>query len=465
MNSKLKILNIILISFLISTTLIEIKFLPDHTMKNNKDEKKDQIENSDYLKTNYSFFSLSPRSHSVHSPIFINGSNWSICDAVTGKGTVEDPYTISNLIIDADGKTGLNIYNSSSYAIIKNCTIWNGYTGIRLTDSSNINLTDNIVFGNQYHGLDMFFASNCNLQRNIAINNSRNGFNIVGRTSYREFLPLHLIPDHFINYNDSDRIFHPSNNKFIENTAQGNLYHGFDIQFSSICELSNNLINNNTQFGISFVESVDNSIFNNNIMSNKKGGIRIFDSINNTIIENNVNNNGINDQNWGGISIESSRICLILNNYVEKNNGNGISIDSQYCTVSGNWVLNNTRDGIYLLFSTKCSISRNNITQNELNGIHLRDIINCSILENYISDNYNYAINLEGYVNMTIITENWILNNKKGDIQGEGNNNDIHGNIIQSYRRILGYSGMFICLSIGISMFLIVLSKHRKIGS
>lgn len=115
--SKLNLIlvSVFLIGFMIISPLLLNQFLV--------------ISQNNSLNIQTQMVNTNPKSSSNHTPIFINGNDWSSCDVVTGNGTFNDPYVIANLTIDAGGLDGIQIINSQAYAIIKNCTILNGKNG------------------------------------------------------------------------------------------------------------------------------------------------------------------------------------------------------------------------------------------------------------------------------------------------------------------------------------------------
>jgi len=110
--------------------------------------------------------------------------NWSKTandnDWCSGLGTIETPYLIENvsinaLSLDEKKKKKINIVNSSVYFIIKNCSITNSnIAGISLN-----NVTNGLIIGNNcsnnYRGIFLRDCHNNSLQENHLINNNENG--------------------------------------------------------------------------------------------------------------------------------------------------------------------------------------------------------------------------------------------------------------------------------------------------
>ncbi|MHA1519014.1 MAG: NosD domain-containing protein [Promethearchaeota archaeon] len=319
--------------------------------------------------------SIAPKSSEIHSPIFINGDDdWPLIVGVTGSGTFADPYIIADLIIDADGSTGISIYYSHVYGIIQNCTIFNGYVGISTTYSSNITLTENTIANNSYDGISIFETLNCTLTGNIVTNNSNDGI-------YVRYSP---------------------NCTLTGNNVSNNLVHGIYLSRSSNSTLIENIVNNNVEYGI-YASSSSNCTLNGNLVTNNvKCAIILMSSPNCTLKWNNVTNN-LDD----GILLMFSWYSIVVENIAVNNSGDGFSlIESSNCTLIGNSASYNSMNGIYSI-SSNCTLTGNIFNRNSEYGIYL-----------YQTTKTNYVF------------ENWVSKNLMGAILDTGLDNDIHDNII-----------------------------------
>jgi predicted TIM-barrel fold metal-dependent hydrolase len=80
---------------------------------------------------------------------------------VSGSGTVSDPYIIENWVIDASGSNGIDIQNTTTYFIVRNCLIRNSpmstHGGIRVNNAANGIVENNVCenFTDTGH-MDMF---------------------------------------------------------------------------------------------------------------------------------------------------------------------------------------------------------------------------------------------------------------------------------------------------------------------
>ena len=220
----------------------------------------------------------------------------------SGGGTENNPYIISNIIIN--GQTQelccINIASSTVFFQIKDCIFYNsrhvGYGGIKLThvlngeilnnkcfsntvgirieDSDNINITNNNISDNEY-GLMMFSTSQVNIISNNASNNyDGSGISVNSGNSY-------TISSNIVNNNHYGVSVSSSNNILMENNyAKGNYYGvGIYSTFNSVV-LHNTILNSYT--GIDFMNSDNNFISVCDIQNNSYGGgLHMYESFNN----------------------------------------------------------------------------------------------------------------------------------------------------------------------------------------
>ncbi|MHA1674927.1 MAG: right-handed parallel beta-helix repeat-containing protein [Promethearchaeota archaeon] len=277
-NSEKKILSIIGLCLLI-LPLVSIGFL--------------STPSSDYSTLNIKSLEInfSPKNSAVHDPIYINGSDWTTCDAVTGSGTFADPYIIADLVIDLNITSGIYIKNSQAYGIIQNCTILSCHNGISISSSSNITLIENTVVTNRDAGIRLYETFGINLTRNTAENNTINGINV----------------------------FFSPNCSLNQNTASGNLDMGMFLSNSPNCNLTaNNVTNNVRSYGVYVAESENCTLIGNNILNNEDIGIFIVLADNSTLKENVIS------YNLGAGAVISSHNTSVFDNQVIRNKGGSI---------------------------------------------------------------------------------------------------------------------------------------------
>ncbi len=289
-------------------------------------------------------------------PIEINGNNWSQCEAVRGRGTIEDPYILANLIINASGHHGITIENSQAYGIIQNCTIFSGKHGINILFSENCELLDNIISENDYSGIYLFYSPRNSLIGNFIYDNLGIGINVESSASIA----------------------------FHDNVVEKNKVHQISLTESPYCILSNNQVGRNYTYGISLFSSW-HCVLTGNIALRNIYGLYFYESSNSS-----VENNTCDSNSRSGIYLYGSTECTLKSNSVDEN-----------------------VRGIYLRNSTTCQISHNIIHDNSRYGIHLskfsdkNDISNNSLIKNG-----QMAIKNEGMGN--ILLDNTVINHMSG---------------------------------------------------
>ena len=135
------------------------------------------------IQVNSDFSQKSPvnnlESSTLQAPIFIDGKatgvgahNWTWAESqpwCTGSGTVNEPYIIENLIINAGGTYyGIEIDNSNVYIVIRHCTISNASTGIEFYFVNNALIIDNNCSNNWNDGIYLQDGNNNKIIHNIA---------------------------------------------------------------------------------------------------------------------------------------------------------------------------------------------------------------------------------------------------------------------------------------------------------
>jgi len=323
----------------------------------------------DELETSIEYKPLIPNSAASHPPIFIDGddlaNDWDDCDAVTGSGTIEEPYVIEDLEIDAGGSgSGIYIRDSTAYLNIVNCELINSGSssrdsGIRVENCENLNISDCNVKLNTGNGIYLYSSTDNTLTGNTAVNNSDDGI---------------------VLYSSSN------NNILTGNTAANNSNYGMVISSSSNNNiLTGNTVSNNSN-GILLYSSNDNTLTGNTVANNTSGIILPYSHYNTL-----TGNTFVNNSNYGIAMESSSNNNLTYNTAI--NNSHGISLySSPVNTLTGNTVTNNSIYGIFLGGnSVNNGIFYNNINTNQI-GIEIDSSSSGSILYNWIWDNTNYDI-------------------------------------------------------------------------
>ncbi len=228
----------------------------------------------------------------LQDTIFIDGTDpnhdWNNYTFITGTGTLSDPYSIEDLIIEIDGDmNGIFIINSDKAVLIKNCTI------LHKNEISSDNLMTSIGI----------YFKNCT---NIQVNGSsviQNSYGILLSNTTQI-----LIEYSTFNNNKMAGIYsnHSSQNHFQNNSIKQNSHTGFLLEFSNENHLSDNIISENYNYGIHLKFSNENIILNNYIQDNGKRNVFTEKSVGTYYFGN------IRIEQWiDGFIIELSAVVLV----------------------------------------------------------------------------------------------------------------------------------------------------------
>jgi len=428
------------------------------------------------------------QSYIPHEPIFIDGnSGWESFPNKTGSGTLNDPYIIENLEINA-GETGSGIWiqDSSVYVEIINCALSNsgwrlGDAGIELRFSSNIKII-NCSTENDQRGIYLLSSYDNTLSGNTISNTHERG--IYLRSSYDNILSGNTIRDNneigiqlywssfntlsgntaIRNGDDGIVLEHSFSNILFGNTAADNGMSGYSLSDSSHNTLSENTARSNDFSGIELVFACGNNILSNNIASdNNQFGIRLDTACrDNTLSGNIVSENaqsGIILSAYSGDNNLSGNICSF-------NGQNGIESYTSGNRIQNNTITINTLNGLYLGENSNGNFIHNNtISNNTLDGILMYSANGNEIWNNVIGTNGDYEIKLQECSNNTI-HDNDILSDNLREIKDiDGTSNDIYDNN-RPFRR--KFTNTIIFSSVGgvsicaIIFIVIQIRKRRK---
>jgi len=168
-------------------------------------------------------------------------------------------------------------------------------------------------------------------------------------------------------------------------------YQGISFSFNDNNTISNNILQNSA-WGIYLYRSSENNISNNTISSpsaQMNRGISIQDFCR----QNKVSNNVISDSTQYGISLSNAENNTISHNTLTTNN-DGILIGSNNNTIARNIIRENMRYGIFVFTNSRYNlISGNTIEDNNDSGIYMNSQSNLNtITDNVLGDNTAYGI-------------------------------------------------------------------------
>lgn len=257
----------------------------------------------------------------THKPIWIpKNSHFAInaSGVTSGKGTESDPYIIEGWEINATEETGISIYNTTAYFIIRNCRIYGNetdcFSAIKLSNVVNGTI-ENVVFCNKPKGEGIclnnvrdFRIAHCSftqINKGIELSESSNikimncdianalltGIDIDSSINctvtnciiYKGFQGVTLYNSHHCNlanliiYNSTNWDNHPegvgigvlwSSNTTIANCIMYNNYDGIRVLWSSNNQITNCTCRNNNH-GIIIIDSGENKLRDNKLFNNR----------------------------------------------------------------------------------------------------------------------------------------------------------------------------------------------------
>ncbi len=215
----------------------------------------------------------------------------------SGSGSINDPYIIENIIIDAN-QTGscITISNSLAHFIVKNCTLTNSSIDVlRIYNSSNGQFIDNTISNNKF-GIYMNLSNNTIISGNSISEIDYDGV-------YMDTCDDNIISGNNMKNNTYNGIYlvNCDNNNISRNFASKNGDNGICLYRSNDNSVSENMVDNSISSGIRLYYSNNNIISLNALHNNSIHGIDlIFDSNNNSIWLNSFVNNSVKNANDEG---------------------------------------------------------------------------------------------------------------------------------------------------------------------
>ncbi len=383
---------------------------------------------------------------------FIEISNQTLSEASVGMLTAfSTNLTIHNNTIKFNKVHGIYSKSSINNTLFNNTILGSEY-GIYLFYSGWNNFSKNIFANSTNYGLYIRDSENNSLKSNkfimtglyvtgielyhyyqfILAENSVNSKNLIYKTDEK---------DKIISEESGQIILVNCSSFEIVDQSISNTTVGILAAYSSDIQISNNTLDNNTQFGIyltytnhSRLEdnnvtkclfgidsylSNNNTIHNNTISDSRKNGLSVSYSDNNTITFNRISNN-LED----GLSVWGATNNTISNNSISNNHEHGISSwYSDNNTYSGNIIFKNQEDGVYIRDSLNTTFLSNLIAWNYY-GLYILSLNNCNISRNAIAHNKNYGIHLNLVDSANISRNDFIKNNVYGSYQAYDSKNN-----------------------------------------
>jgi len=252
----------------------------------------------------------------LHPKIYLDGdAELDAFENKTGSGTSNDPYVISNLLIDSSWTgSAIEIHNIESYLILQENVLihsggdWEG--AIKIDHCFNIVIKNTQMFQNDA-GVIIDYSSNCKVQNNYFYENWGIGISLQ-----------------------------QSNFSIVEKNQIDTCGTGINLDSASRNEISFNTISNTyfweDQTGMYFWMSESNTVSNNYIEKTERGIYLIENSYNNEISGNTIINNSLY-----GIYLENSHFQSIEFNHISGSNYGIFLNSSNYNIFKGNRFSNN----------------------------------------------------------------------------------------------------------------------------
>ncbi|MFW9784598.1 MAG: NosD domain-containing protein [Candidatus Heimdallarchaeota archaeon] len=346
--------------------------------------------------------------------IHLTGSNWTIANETewcSGSGTWGNPYLIENMIINATDSpinSGIYIENSTNvFFQIKNITIFGTTNGIKLENTNNGAMINNTLLDNIISGISMVNSVNNTLLRNRLINNGVQGIYLYSNCINNKIVD-NIAKNVGTNLQDTGIYLgsYCNDNVIQENKVFDNNFDGIYIEDYCI----GNVIYNNTvknlyttqqNYGISFDNNCDQNNISLNILEDLTNyGIRLV-----TSDQNIVSNNQILDVANGFYMLIAHQSELISNTI----SGGSIAILMSACDggkIIGNFINNTGSHAIRIFINCDDNEFHDNFIKDNNVGVQIDDSsdVNTKFYRNSFISN-----NLHAYDNGTTTSWNNIL--------------------------------------------------------
>ena len=345
--------------------------------------------------------------------------------------SVSDNNTIYSNRVHNNSDTGIFIGNSENNTISLN-EIYENNIGINIFNAQRNYAENNTVFDNELWGIAMQYANNNSIAYNI-VYNQLSEWNSAGIIAY-ELSCYNNISSNIVYNNTIDDIElwnNASHNIIWNNTVYASEY-GILLSRNSNCNtiarnkiygntcgielghanetwggaasnnnLSFNIIENNSEYGIYLFRAMNNTIYNSSLYNNDCAGIRVYNSSNATIYD-----CWLND----GITIKYSSCMYIINCTCRDVVPEGAGIVVGYSNKSSikNCEIVNTTYGIILQFSSNISIENNSIKDCST-GIEIDDAVFNTIKSNFVIDS-SMGIYMNSQAENNLIYNNYFDN-------------------------------------------------------
>lgn len=340
------------------------------------------------------------------------------------RATCENVTVEQNITINCK-QHGININGLNINATNNTVDTTDDEFGMVIGEGYNLKAIGNTIKDTAWDGIEMGYPAINVVIANNSIEHCRHGISIFSRiVGGLEFTEITTVK----NINISDNV--------INNSTQYGIYSGPEMSMSGM-NISNNTITASVECGMYITSTTpaitsEVSISNNTILSSTKSGIKLkaaADLLNNFAISNCVLKNC---SEWG-IIIENTNYTSISNCIIDECVYDGIILTaSDNCNIS-NVNIKECRRGINLYRSQKNIISGSIIKNNDDAGVYIYDggstpyasynmVVGCQLIDDQGTPTQNYGIHELNSADNNIYSNNRVVGNTTGGIFKTGAN-------------------------------------------
>lgn len=321
-----------------------------------------------------------------HNSIFIDGnsdfSTQAEREGWSGVGTATDPYIIESYIIQPNRSySGIKIINTNLHFIIRNCLITN------ISSGQGIEFEDihfGLVMENQIESPSLssngrygILQRGCNDTRIIKnkVNNFRAGITIL--ESHNITVAGNIVENssHGLEISWGLHVRGPTTNVYVWNNTVRNCNTGFFITSGENITVFQNRVYNVThsdEFSSGFiVVGSDNNVTNNIVEGGTAYGMYSWESYNSSFVNNSIRSvsSGIIFESWGSAGTVFNNNQFLNNSITQCSDG--ILLNSSDNTIiEGNLLSGNTRDGL-MITGNQNTIINNSFIENGRYGLNI----------------------------------------------------------------------------------------------
>jgi len=396
------------------------------------------VKNSSLINNDVGLYFYKTNNSKIENVITSNNNNYGIYLKYSNNTILANNYAVNN-------GYGINVEYSYNISLLNNTVSFNA-NGIGFSHSNDSNLQRNVASNNYGYmdgnGISLAYSHNNTINYNTAVNNSGNyGSNgiLLSSSNNNTITNNNFSNNGYLSYYSGVGISVQNSdyNKFVNNTANKNIYSGITLSYSNKNILQNNSFSDN-RYNFD-MNNWDTSGFDNEIdVSNLVDGKPIYYLVGaSDIIINSFSNAGtvyciycnnitVIDldltKNGNGVYLYNTNNSRIQNNQLSYN-ANGINLKSSSNNTIFNNIVNDNYEGILLYSSSNNTLTDNTANNNNNNyGIYLQSSSNNTLMDNTANNNNDYGIHLSSSSNNILYQNNFVSNYRYNAYDYNGNN-------------------------------------------